>query len=119
MSPSSAATTSEKTSRSRKRQCARERRRLDKLDLRTERGVRPPLVFPRDPAGGTDDAPAGDDDPEVPTARLDQLLGKCAVLAKPMLPLKPHEGCVELVGRRAQLDVPSPAAKSRLEHEGR
>lgn len=39
------------------------------------------------------------------------------MLAKPRLPLEPNERRVELVRRRAQLDVPSPAAEARLEDE--
>ena len=71
----------------------------------------------RDAACGPDDLPAGDDESQVPARRLDELLRERAVLAEPALPLQPDERRVELLGSRAELDVASPAAEPRLQHE--
>ena len=49
--------------------------------------------------------------------RLDELLRERSVLAEPRLSLQPDERRVELVRGRAPLDVASPAAEPRLEHD--
>src|SRR5579864_2797013 len=102
-------------SRERQRSCECGRR--DRLAPSAERDVRAPLAWRRDSTSRTDDAPARDDDAQVPAEGRHELLRERAVLAEPSAQRGALERCIELGGGAAAHDVASPAAEAWLQDE--
>ena len=59
---------------------------LQRPPLRSQAHVRPPFAWSRDPANGSDDAPARDEEPQVRSRRRDELLDQRSLAPKPGLP---------------------------------